>query len=106
MTIRFDVGGGSAGVDLPDRHATLRTGASGFLLRDEGPAQLLRATRVVAAGEALLAPSLTSRLIAEFAIRPDPAGTPAEFDSLTRRSLESSESSPPVSATRRSPRAS
>lgn len=44
----------------------LRVGASGFLLKDAGPAELLHAIRVVAAGEALLAPRITRRLIAQF----------------------------------------
>jgi DNA-binding NarL/FixJ family response regulator len=49
----------------------LRAGASGFLLKDIEPVELLRALRVVAAGEALLAPSVTRRLIAEFVGRPE-----------------------------------
>ena len=48
----------------------LRAGASGFVLKDIEPEDLLRAIQVVAAGEALLAPSVTRRLIAEFATRP------------------------------------
>jgi len=44
----------------------LQAGASGFLLKDAGPAELLHAIRVVAAGEALLAPQITRRLIAQF----------------------------------------
>ena len=48
----------------------LRSGASGFLLKDTEPEELLAAVRVVAAGDALLAPSVTRRLIAEFARRP------------------------------------
>ncbi len=51
----------------------LRAGASGFLLKDTHPAQLIHAIRVVAAGEALLAPSVTRRLIADFAARPQSA---------------------------------
>jgi DNA-binding NarL/FixJ family response regulator len=51
-------------------YAALRAGASGFLLKDLEPDELRRAIRVVAAGEALLAPSVTRRLIAEFAARP------------------------------------
>jgi DNA-binding NarL/FixJ family response regulator len=47
----------------------LRAGASGFLLKDAGPAELLHAIRVVAAGEALLAPRITRRLIAQFTSR-------------------------------------
>jgi DNA-binding NarL/FixJ family response regulator len=49
----------------------LRSGASGFLLKDTEPVDLLRAVRVVAAGEALLAPSVTRRLIGEFVARPE-----------------------------------
>jgi DNA-binding NarL/FixJ family response regulator len=52
--------------------AGLRAGASGFLLKDTPPADLLAAIRVVAAGEALLAPTVTRRLIAEFISRPEP----------------------------------
>jgi DNA-binding NarL/FixJ family response regulator len=52
--------------------AALRAGASGFLLKDTLPADLLTAIRVVAAGEALLAPSVTRRLISEFARTPQP----------------------------------
>ena len=47
----------------------LRAGASGFLLKDRPPEELVAAVRIVAAGEALLAPSVTRRLIAEFASR-------------------------------------
>jgi DNA-binding NarL/FixJ family response regulator len=53
--------------------AALRAGASGFLLKDTLPADLLTAMRIVAAGEALLAPSVTRRLISEFARTPAPA---------------------------------
>ncbi|MGH3621742.1 MAG: response regulator [Sciscionella sp.] len=49
----------------------LRAGASGFLLKDTDPVDLLRALRVVAEGEALLAPSVTRRLITEFVSRPE-----------------------------------
>ncbi|WP_199430720.1 response regulator [Qaidamihabitans albus] len=51
-------------------YESLRAGASGFLLKDTDPVELLRALRVVAAGEALLAPTVTRRLIAEFVARP------------------------------------
>ena len=51
--------------------AALRAGASGFLLKDTPPAELLAAIRIVAAGEALLAPSVTRRLIAEFGRIPE-----------------------------------
>jgi DNA-binding NarL/FixJ family response regulator len=56
--------------------AALRAGASGFLLKDTLPADLLNAVRVVAAGDALLAPSVTRRLIGEFARTPRTAATP------------------------------
>jgi DNA-binding NarL/FixJ family response regulator len=75
--------------DLDDYvYAALRAGASGFLLKDAGPTELLHAIRIVAAGDALLAPSITRRLIAEFAKRPDPAGTSADLDALTERERE------------------
>jgi len=50
--------------------AALRSGASGFVLKDTPPEQLLEAIRIVAAGDALLTPSITRRLIAEFARAP------------------------------------
>jgi DNA-binding NarL/FixJ family response regulator len=60
--------------DLDDYvYQALRAGASGFLLKDTPPADLLAAIRVIASGDALLAPSITRRLIAEFAARPEPA---------------------------------
>jgi len=58
-------------------YSALRAGASGFLLKDTPPAQLLDAVRVVASGEALLAPTVTRRLIAEFIRQPTPARRPA-----------------------------
>lgn len=66
-------------------YEALRAGASGFLLKDAGPRQLLEAIRVVAAGDALIAPSITKRLIAEFAARRDPADPPAAVGELTDR---------------------
>jgi len=67
----------------------LRAGASGFLLKDTEPAELLAAVRVVAGGEALLAPSVTRRLIEEFATRPDPHRTPPDaLKVLTERERE------------------
>ena len=67
----------------------LRAGASGFLLKDTEPAELLQAVRIVAGGEALLAPSVTRRLIEEFATRPDPHRTPpAALEALTDRERE------------------
>lgn len=67
----------------------LRAGASGFLLKDTDPETLLDAVRVVAAGEALLAPSITRRLIAEFARQPEsrPADA-AGLEQLTERERE------------------
>jgi len=55
----------------------LRAGASGFLLKDTTPASLLNAITVIAAGDALLAPTITRRLIAEFARQPQPSQPPA-----------------------------
>lgn len=67
----------------------LRAGASGFLLKDVQPAQLVEAIRVVASGEALLAPSITRRLLDRFAASLDTGrATPPELDSLTPRELE------------------
>ena len=59
--------------DLDDYvYRALRAGASGFLLKDTAPEELLSAIRILAAGDALLAPSVTRRLIREFAGRPEP----------------------------------
>jgi DNA-binding NarL/FixJ family response regulator len=70
-------------------YEALRAGASGFLLKDTPPADLLAAIRVVAAGDALLAPAVTRRLIAEFARRPEPSTvTPAALAGLTDRERE------------------
>jgi DNA-binding NarL/FixJ family response regulator len=69
-------------------YGALRAGASGFLLKDTRPADLLRAIEVVAAGDALIAPSITRRLIAEFAARRDPAEPPAALAALTERERE------------------
>lgn len=57
-------------------YAAMRAGASGFLLKDAPPVQLLHAIRVVAAGEALLAPTVTRRLIDRFATGPQPSDPP------------------------------
>jgi DNA-binding NarL/FixJ family response regulator len=72
-----------------DEHVyeALRAGASGFLLKDRPPEELVAAVRVVASGEALLAPSVTRRLIAEFAARPSPMAR-IELDELTSRERE------------------
>ena len=70
-------------------YEALRAGASGFLLKDTDPPELLDAVRIVARGEALLAPSVTRRLIAEFAKRPQPTqAVPAALASLTERERE------------------
>jgi DNA-binding NarL/FixJ family response regulator len=66
----------------------LAAGASGFLLKNTDPVELLRAVRVVAEGEALLSPSVTRRLIAEFAARPRPGAAPVELAGLTERERE------------------
>jgi len=70
-------------------YAALRAGASGFLLKDTPPADLLTAIRVIAAGDALLAPAVTRRLIAEFARRPEPGQQPAgTLEGITDRERE------------------
>ena len=70
-------------------YAALRAGASGFLLKDTPPAELLAAIRIVAAGDALLAPAVTRRLIEAFAVRTEPAlGAPGALDALTERERE------------------
>jgi DNA-binding NarL/FixJ family response regulator len=64
----------------------IRAGASGFLVKDAEPEELVRAIRVVAAGEALLSPGATRRLLAEFASRPERrVATPASLQVLTGR---------------------
>ncbi|MFK4102933.1 response regulator [Streptomyces sp. NPDC019531] len=70
-------------------YAALRAGAAGFLLKDTPPTEVLTAVGVVAAGDALLAPSVTRRLIAEFARRPEPAHPISRsLDGVTDRELE------------------
>jgi DNA-binding NarL/FixJ family response regulator len=74
-----------------DEHVydALSAGASGFLLKDVTAERLFDAVRVVAAGEALLAPTVTRRLIGEFArLRPRPSPTLAALDALTPRETE------------------
>jgi len=67
----------------------LRAGASGFLVKDTEPAELLRAIRVVAGGEALLSPGPTRRLIADLVARPDHRARPApDLAWLTGRERE------------------
>jgi DNA-binding NarL/FixJ family response regulator len=68
-------------------YEALRAGASGFVLKDEPPEQLLAAIRTVAAGDALLSPAITKRVIEQFARIPRPA-PPKEFDELTAREQE------------------
>jgi len=70
-------------------YAALRAGASGFLLKDALPSELVAAVRVVAAGDALLAPAVTRRVIEGFAATPQKAvGHPTELASLTDRERE------------------
>jgi DNA-binding NarL/FixJ family response regulator len=75
--------------DVDDHvYGALRAGASGFLLKDTEPMELLHAVRVVARGDALIAPAVTRRLIAEFASRgrrPDPG---PRLNALTERERE------------------
>ena len=65
----------------------LRAGASGFMLKNAAPEDLVRAVRIVAAGEALLAPSITRRVIDDYAQRSPPVKN-AALDQLTERELE------------------
>jgi DNA-binding NarL/FixJ family response regulator len=70
-------------------YGALRGGASGFLLKDTAPSELVRAIRLIAAGEAVLSPSVTRRLIAEFAARPErPGAGPEQLERLTDRERE------------------
>jgi DNA-binding NarL/FixJ family response regulator len=67
----------------------LRAGAGGFLLKDADPEDLVRGVRVLASGEALLAPSVTRRLVEAFAARPEPATPPPSMaKALTERERE------------------
>jgi DNA-binding NarL/FixJ family response regulator len=66
----------------------LRVGASGFLVKDTEPVELLRGIRAVAAGDALLSPGVTRRLIAEFAGRARTPAPPRELTTLTERERE------------------
>jgi DNA-binding NarL/FixJ family response regulator len=66
----------------------LRSGASGFMLKNASPEELVHAVRIVAAGEALLAPSITRRVIAEYSQRAAPRKNDAGLDQLTDRELE------------------
>ena len=69
-------------------YAALRAGASGFLLKDATAAELVHAVRVVATGDALLAPSVTRRLISDFARQPHPGPPPPSLSALTPRETE------------------
>jgi DNA-binding NarL/FixJ family response regulator len=72
-----------------DVFSSLRAGASGFARRDIEPAELLRAVRTVAAGDAALSPRVVSRMIAELASRPDPRlAAPDQLEELTARERE------------------
>ena len=66
----------------------LRAGASGFLLKNSSPEDLIHAVRVVAAGDALLAPSVTRRIIEQFARRPVKPELGSQLESLTQRERE------------------
>jgi DNA-binding NarL/FixJ family response regulator len=69
--------------------AALRAGASGFMLKDVRPPDLVEAIRVVARGDALLAPSVTRRLLDRFAdVVPDTTAAPADLEELTEREVE------------------
>jgi DNA-binding NarL/FixJ family response regulator len=68
-------------------YEALRAGASGFVLKDDPPEQLLSAIRTVAGGDALLSPAVTKRVIERFARIPQPA-PPKQLDELTDRELD------------------
>ncbi len=68
--------------------AALQAGASGFLLKDAPADELLGAIRVLAAGDALLAPAVTRRVIERFAALPEPAPIPPSLEGLSSRELE------------------
>jgi DNA-binding NarL/FixJ family response regulator len=68
-------------------YEALRAGASGFVLKDDPPEQLLAAIRTVAGGEALLSPAITKRVIKQFTRIPQPA-PPRELEDLTERELD------------------
>jgi DNA-binding NarL/FixJ family response regulator len=70
-------------------YEAMKAGASGFLLKDVRPEQLADAVRVVASGDALLAPAITRRLIEDFVRRPPPgSGPPTELTELSERELD------------------
>jgi DNA-binding NarL/FixJ family response regulator len=66
----------------------LRAGASGFLLKDVLPEELVAAVRIVASGDALIAPAITKRLIEQFARAAPPSARPAGLEDLTPREVE------------------
>ncbi|MFN8098577.1 MAG: response regulator transcription factor [Dermatophilaceae bacterium] len=66
----------------------IRAGASGFLLKDVRPDDLAHAVRTVAAGETMMAPAITRRLVEEFCSRPAPGRKPASLERLTDRERE------------------
>ena len=68
-------------------YEALRAGASGFVLKDDPPEQLIAAVRIVAGGEALLSPSITKRVIKQFTRIPQPAPS-KQLDELTERELD------------------
>ena len=68
-------------------YEALRAGASGFVLKDDSPEQLIAAIRTVAAGDALLSPTITKRVIQKFARMPRPS-PPKELDGLSERERE------------------
>ena len=69
-------------------YAAVRAGASGFLLKDVAPDDLVHAVRVVARGESMLAPSLIARMLDQFTARPPAGRPPAELAELTERERE------------------
>lgn len=69
-------------------YAAIRAGAAGFLLKDTPPEQLIEAVRIVAAGESLLAPSITRKLVEEFARSTPPTVRAPGIDDLTDREAE------------------
>jgi DNA-binding NarL/FixJ family response regulator len=69
-------------------YAAVRAGASGFLLKDVKPSDLVHAVEVVARGDAMLAPALTRRLLERFASAPRPGGLPAELATVPAREVE------------------